>query len=138
MQKRTGCAAVGVTLWYAPAAVPFSLPHTSWEHPQLFAVCAGRLSAIAVHEHRRDPDAFSRTIAQVGMLNDLVDATLPMAEAHGLDRTEVNTWRFEARTEISVTLEQAYHSFDTRIAELAQRDLVTKVRFCRDLLPSTN
>jgi len=100
----------------------------------MFATCAGRLAAMASHEYRKSPEQFHDTLNQIALFNELLEATLPLAEDNGLDRIEVEGWRYQARNDIAVAIDNAFFSYDSQIAEFAKQKVQREVDSCRALI----
>ncbi|OWU77959.1 hypothetical protein ATO3_04845 [Marinibacterium profundimaris] len=122
----------------APAlqAAP-AMPVYSHQRAHLFAVCAGRLAALALHQsstrHAAAPE--SRRLQEE--FDMLLDAVLPDARDQGVPDGQAVRWRSQGWSEIAGFLADQTYSFDARIADLARNAAAERIEECRALLLPT-
>jgi hypothetical protein len=111
------------------------LPDTPQAQVQLFATCAGRLSALMEHQWLHDGPASEATRALRDAFVDLTDAADAAAVAEGLAAHQAMAWRVEAKAAAAGLLAQAAFGPADRRAGAA-RMAKARIAECRGLLPS--
>lgn len=114
-----------------------ALPARAFERAEFFANCAGRMTALAVHQ-----DGFGETGAPAMQelaetFEVLLDATLPAAYAEGVPATDPDRWRNRGWTEMAALLTQVHLSFDTISSDAAAEALNARVTSCTSALLPT-
>lgn len=121
-------ALVGLT---APAV---SLPHSPSARVQLFATCAGRLSALEEHQRMFDGPASEQTAQHKAMFDEIISALMPDARAYGLPGRQALAWQIEAKMAHAVLMQRATFSTDPRAKERAQIASQARLSQCQGLL----
>ena len=121
---------LALTLTGAATALP-ALPH---QRAEIFAVCAGRLTALGVHENAvRAPNA-TRTGRAAADFEVLLGATLPDALAQGLPSAQAQRWQTQGWVEVARLLAEVQYSANSKRAVRAQAQLQSRVETCLDLV----
>lgn len=116
-------AAPGLTCTLAPT---HAMPDTPDEQLRLFAVCAGRYSALMEHQWLIDDPRSNQSEAMRTQFVDLVDALLPVARKNGLPTAQPLGWRISAKASLQVLLQRASFGDErsaAHAARLVRRDL---------------
>ncbi len=107
-----------------------ALPTRAFERAELFAACAGRLSALAAHQDGFGEPGAQTTRALVVTFEDLLDATLPGAYADGVPEEEPVKWRNRGWSEMASLLARSHFSFDAQSADEAAAALSARLEDC--------
>ena len=118
----------------APAAQ--ALPARSFERAELFASCAGRLAALAAHQHGYGEAGAERTQALVETFEMMLDATLPDAYADGVPEGQSDKWRNWGWRETAMLLAASHSSYDTLSADDASDALAERIAACTSVVLS--
>lgn len=115
-----------------------ALPAFSYQRAELFAVCSGRLAALASHQRSiRSTSAADNTRLQQDF-DLMLDAVMPDAVDQGVPWGQAQRWRSEGWSEMAGYLADVHYSFDTTVSVQARAAADARVRECRNLvLPST-
>lgn len=134
MMRRIPGGALVLALAVPAAFAAPQTPGTPWKRAEVFAVCSGRLAAMATRQHAdRDP-AWSETRAQREMFDLLLEATLPVAMEHGVPRDEPVRWRSAGWGEMAVLLSDMIHAGDAGRTARAETALKQRIADCTGLL----
>lgn len=93
-----------------------ALPHSPSERARLFAICAGRFSALAEHQRLFDGAASERADARRATFDDLLDAVMPDARDWGMPGDMALSWRLAAKFAQAELLQRAAFQSDAYIA----------------------
>ncbi|MDF0600110.1 hypothetical protein P1J78_05145 [Psychromarinibacter sp. C21-152] len=115
-----------------------SLPFYAHERAQTFAVCSGRLSALAVRQSAMEDPEATATRRLMQDFDMLLEATLPAAYDEGVPERQPRVWRARGWTEIAGLLRETHDSPDAGRAERAAAQLTQRIRQCRDLILPAN
>ncbi len=120
-------------------AVTFSspvaaLPSKPTDRAELFAVCSGRLEALAARQKARlGSKANSAEILRV-QFDQMLEAVLPWALSEGVEEHQPKRWRVRGWVEVAYLLADMDYSFDARIAAGAELQLEHRISECRAVL----
>lgn len=124
----------GIALSVFAAHAAFALPSTPWQQAEMFAVCSGRLSALAAHEQAMRAPGHAET-EQVRITFDmLLEATMPAAIEHGVPEKQARVWRSNGWVEVAALLADASYSLDATRAERAVVNLRRRISDCRAMV----
>jgi len=129
---RTIIGAVFASLCLATPGFCFSL--SPQDRLQVFAVCAGRLSALEEQQRMFDGPASERTAAQIRDFEALIEALLPFAVQEGLNGRSVLHWRVDAKMAQAMLLQAAVFGTDPNRADMAQQRADSLLVSCKSLL----
>ncbi len=126
----------GVALLTIMTTAAPAMPTSPSQRAQVFAVCAGRMDALATHKTAmRDAEA-GRLRAQADDFDLLLDASLPDALNYGVPPELPRQWRAQGWIEIAGHLADSAYSFDPGLAERSEQWMDRKVADCQDMLLS--
>ncbi len=124
----------GAALLTIAAHAAFALPAFSYQRAEVFAVCAGRMAALAAHE-RNMHDTHAPDIQRMQDEFDLLlDAIMPYAVDDGVPVNQARLWQAQGWTEMAGYLAEMHYSFDTTIVQLANEAADDRIGQCRGLL----
>jgi hypothetical protein len=125
--------ASAMALWVLAAPVS-ALPATTSDRAELFAVCSGRLEALAARQRARigDTDAPAANLQQ--QFDQMLEAVMPWALSEGIEEHQPKRWRIRGWVEVAYLLADMDYSFDPRIAEGAEQQLARRISECRAVL----
>lgn len=114
-----------------------ALPAFSHKRAELFAVCSGRLAALATHQRSiRSEDApLSQRLQEDFDL--MLDAVMPDAVDQGVPTGQAQRWRSQGWSEIAGFLADVHYSFDAELSNRARAAADARIGECRDLLLPT-
>jgi hypothetical protein len=111
-----------------------ALPTGTSDRAELFAICSGRLEALATRQ-RGHMDEQAASVADLQREFDLLlDAILPWALSEGVEAHEPRRWRVRGWVEVAYLLADMDYSFDERTAAGAKRQLAHRISECREVL----
>lgn len=131
--KLWGCASVLTFV----AQVSIALPSMSFQQAELFAVCSGRLAALATHQKYMKSSDSSDSERLRREFDMLLDAVLPDAESQGVPPGQAKRWRSQGWAEMAGYLADVQYSFDQSVADTALAASASRVEQCRDVLLPT-
>ncbi len=111
-----------------------ALPATSSARAELFAICSGRLEALATRQRALESKDLDSTIAMQEQFDLLLETVLPSALMEGVDTQEPKRWRVRGWVEIAYLLADVDYSFDARITQVANRQLGHRIAECRKVV----
>ncbi|GGE47182.1 hypothetical protein [Actibacterium pelagium] len=111
-----------------------ALPEKATDRVQVFATCAGRLSALEESQRLFEGPLSEKTATRRDMFSLLVDATLPDAKDEGLNGRTALHWRVEAKMAQAVLLQQAMFGTDPLRSAQAQTAADQHIATCEQLL----
>jgi hypothetical protein len=98
---------------------------------QAFATCAGRMQALATRQTALH-DPRSRESREIqGLFEQLLDAIIPFAHAHGADPAAARLWQASGWAEVAALLRNAQAAEDPHRAEA---DLSRRVATCTRMI----
>lgn len=111
-----------------------ALPVKVTERAELFAVCSGRLEALAVRRR-----SFQEENAEVlthlhTQFDALLEAVLPDAVSQGVDAVQARRWQNRGWTEVAYLLANIDYGLDQTTVDHLQGLLNRKISVCRDIL----
>ncbi|MCV6587237.1 MAG: hypothetical protein OIF47_17045 [Marinibacterium sp.] len=111
-----------------------ALPVRAFERATVFATCAGRLEALAVHGrgHSRFDTAEADDLALHFAV--MLDAVLPFALDEGVPEGEATKWRAGGWSEVAVLLSERDYSLDQARSDRAAERLRGRIADCTDLV----
>ncbi|MAC77511.1 MAG: hypothetical protein CML66_05550 [Rhodobacteraceae bacterium] len=124
----------GAALCGGAAAGAPALPAFSHQRAHLFAICSGRLAALATHQSSTQQAAAPESRRLQAEFDMLLDAVMPDAMDQGVPDGQADRWRSQGWSEIAGHLANAYYSFDATVAEYARNATADRIAECRDLL----
>lgn len=124
----------GVALSVFAATAAFALPSTSWQQAEVFAVCSGRLSALAAQQNADGVPNHMETLAHMSNFDMLLEAVLPAAMQDGVPEQQVKIWRAQGWTEIARLLSDARYGYDMMMIDAANAGLRERITYCRSLI----
>lgn len=127
---------VGIWCVLIGAGGAAALPRAAIEQVQIFATCAGQLSAVMEFQWMFDGPAFEQTKHLPNRVDTLLDAVLPRAISGELPEPKALDWRIRAKAAQSSLLQQATFGTDPRRARLAQCAAQLYLAECKNLLLS--
>lgn len=110
------------------------IPVSPTEQVRIFALCAGRMSALEQHQWMVDGPASEATARLVGAFTDLVDAVAPVAADRGLPEAQAAAWRVEAWAAERELLARSVFGEDARTRDRAASAAEAQLGMCRGLL----
>lgn len=114
-----------------------AMPVFSHQRAQVFALCSGRLAALASHQKSSRNAAAPESQRLREEFDMLLDAVLPHAMEEGVPEDQAARWRSQGWREIAGYLADQAYSFDARIAENARVAAADRIAECRELLLPT-
>lgn len=108
---------------------PVALAQSPDEQLQVFARCAGRLSAQMEYQWMFDGAASEQTKRQRAGMIQILEAMIPPGRGR-----EVLSWRIEAKQAQAVLLTRGTFNENPREARIAQRLAFSRIAECRALL----
>ena len=109
-------------------------PISPSERVQVFATCAGRLSALVEHQRTIGGSVSDQTEAQRGGFEALLTAVIPDALEYGLPDTQALDWRLHAKLAQSRLLMRADFYRDATIKAKARAAADAFLRECDQFL----
>lgn len=125
---------VGAALLSLATPRAAALPVYSFQRAELFAVCAGRLDALATHQKSVHDDGARSSRRMQAEFDSLLEAVMPDAVEQGMPRGQAVLWRSQGRTEIAGFLADMHYSFDPMLADLATAAANDRIGQCRALI----
>ncbi|WP_170325722.1 hypothetical protein [Ruegeria arenilitoris] len=111
-----------------------ALPTATSDRAELFAICSGRLEALATRQ-RAQMDEQAVSVADLQHEFELLlDAILPRALSEGVEAHQPGRWRVRGWVEVAYLLADMDYSFDERTAAGAERQLARRISECREVL----
>ncbi|RBI87100.1 hypothetical protein DRV85_02955 [Rhodosalinus halophilus] len=133
MKRSAITALAGAALAFLGAA-GHAFPVEPYKRAEIFAVCSGRLAALATRlEAEGDPAA----VEARGLAADfsvLLEASMPAALEAGVPENQPERWRASGWGEAAHLLALADYSFNARRAERANAALAARLAECRSLI----
>lgn len=111
-----------------------ALPHSPSARVQVFATCAGRLSALEEHQRMFDGPASEVTAKHKATFDDVIAALLPDAHKQGMPRRQALIWQVEAKMSQAVLMQQATFGTDARRVQAAKQAAQARIDECSGLL----
>jgi len=111
-----------------------ALPAGSSDRAELFAICSGRLEALAVRQRARMEDEADAVSDLQQEFDVLLEAVLPWALSEGIDERQPNRWCVRGWVEVAHLLADMDYSFDARKAAAAKQLLAHRISECRKVL----
>ena len=111
-----------------------ALPNSARGRAELFAVCEGRLWAMATRQRAVHAQGADQTEAQRNTFGTLLEATLPHAIDVGLDAKQAKRWQASGWSEVAHLLSNAVYRRDERLARHSERKLTATLRSCAEAL----
>lgn len=127
-------SALGCLALLCAATTALSLPARSYERAELFAVCSGRMDALAARQRAYKEDSAHETEALSDTFKMLLDTVLPAALDEGVPDSQPSQWRNQGWTEVAALLAEIDTSFDAGRAARSKTTLDRRVADCRDVL----
>jgi hypothetical protein len=124
------CVAAGMV-----SATP--IPVSPTQQAQVFAVCAGRLSALTEHQWLTDGPASEKTARLRDAFADLLEAVEPEARAAGMPGTSTIAWRVGAKAAERALLDDALFATDPGRRKRAGAAAEANIAACRGLILGT-
>lgn len=124
---------ITTTIW-AFASPVTALPTTTSDRAELFAVCSGRLEALAARQRARIGDENAPAANLQQQFDQMLEAVLPWALSEGIEEQQPKRWRVRGWVEVAYLLADMDYSFDARIAEGAEQQLARRISECRAVL----
>jgi hypothetical protein len=125
---------LGVLLLAGSPAFAGGVPLSPSQRLEVFATCAGRLSALVEHQWLVDPAASDATAAQRDGFGDLVDAVLPDALAWGVPQPMAMHWRVSPKAAQRELLTLASFGTDPGRAARARELAAARLAECDGVL----
>lgn len=110
------------------------MPASPTERLQLFATCAGRLSALEEHQRLFDGPASERTAARKRAFDDIIAAMIPAAVDYGMPRMQALAWQVDAKMAHAVLMQQATFGTDDIRRRNAAQTVEIRLSDCDGLL----
>jgi len=107
-----------------------AMPQSPAERAQLFATCAGRLSALTEFQWMFDGPESERTQARRDQFVGLLEVTVQDAVADGMPGNLVMGWRLNAKVAQADLLRKSRFATDPRLAAHATIRAETLIRDC--------
>jgi len=111
-----------------------ALPSTPWKQAEAFAICAGRLGALAARQHAIKDPALTTTLQKRDDFRLLLEAVLPSAQKHGVSKGDSIRWQSSGWSDIAYLLADEQYSFDASRAERARLMALRRIADCQALL----
>ena len=130
----TRSALTGLLCVVTGTSAAIALPSDPMDRAEAFAICSGRLEAVAVHgrSHARvTGDEIDRLAREFALL---FDATAPL----DVTRATRMAWRSAGWSDAAYLLNELVYSFDDSRSERASRLLRQKILNCTDMLLPDN
>lgn len=111
-----------------------ALPGSPSERAEVFAICSGRLSAMATRQralHHPDAHATDRIRADFDML---LEATWPAARDYGVPEQMSVLWRSGGWREAAFLMADIQYSGDAYRVAQAEKGLTQRLEACRQLI----
>ena len=124
----------GMVMSVFAATAAFALPATPWKQAEVFAICSGRLSALAAKQNANRQPEHKATHAQMQNFDLLLEATLPVAIEHGVPPRQIGVWKSRGWVEIASLLADASYALDEGVVRRAEFALHQRIEFCRQLI----
>ncbi|WP_180883956.1 hypothetical protein [Ruegeria sp. THAF57] len=120
-------------------AVTFSspvagLPSKPTDRAELFAVCSGRLEALAARQKAHLGETAGSAETLHIQFDQMLEAVLPWALSEGVEEHQPKRWRVRGWVEVAYLLADMDYSFDAQIAAGAERQLEHHISECRAIL----
>ncbi len=115
-----------------PAAPALALSPA--EQARAFATCAGRYSALATRQSATHDPGSQATRALLTSFETLLAATLPDAQAAGIDARRARSWHASGWSEMARLMRLQQRSTDAAHADRASRDMDRHLTTCRRLI----
>ena len=125
---------IAALIGFCYASPVLALPYSPSQRAELFANCAGRLSALEEHQRMFDGPASEVTRSAVRRFEALLEAVMPDAIAYGMPGRQVWSWRVNAKHAQSLLLNKATFSQDGRLLERAQMASDQYISECENLV----
>jgi len=110
------------------------IPVTPTEQVRVFAICAGRFSALTQHQWLTDGPASEATERLRDAFAELLDAVGPAAREAGLPEGQETGWRVEAWADERALLTRAAFAQEPRDRDRAAAAAQAKLEMCRGLI----
>lgn len=127
-------AVISAALVCATTGAAFALPSTPWKQAEAFAVCAGRLGALAARQNAIKDPALTTTLQTRDDFRMLLEAVLPSAQKHGVSKGDEIRWHSSGWSDIAYLMADEQYSFDASRAERARRMADRRIADCKDML----
>lgn len=111
-------------------------PNSPSERAQVFAVCAGRLAALADHQLYFDSAAAERARTQQQVFDALLKAVMPDALKYGMPGAQALNWRMHAKLAQSSLLMRANFNTDVIVKAKAQEAAAAFLSECEQFVLS--
>lgn len=129
--------ATSAVLLGAGTAATSALPAFSHKRAEVFAVCSGRLAALASHQRSIRSDAAPKSQRLQEDFDMMLDAVMPHAVEQGVPWGQAQRWRSQGWSEIAGFLADVHYSFDDEVSNQAKAATEARIGECRDLLLPT-
>jgi len=111
-----------------------AMPGSATERVQIFAACAGRLSALEESERLFDGPQSEKTAEHRSMFDMMIEATLPDAKSEGMNGRTALHWQVDAKMAQAQLLQLAVFGTDAERKAQAQAHSDHHIAICRQLL----
>lgn len=118
--KTTQALILGLLMTGAHESIAQGWPTSPAQRAQVFAVCAGRLSALADHQRYLDANAADRAETQRLAFDALLQAVMPDALDYGMPGAQALNWRMHAKLAQSSLLMRADFNSDDQVKARAR------------------
>lgn len=124
----------GAVLFAASAAAAPALPPTAFQRAEVFATCAGRLSALATFQRATQTGSHSATETLRDNFDMLLEATLPAAMDQGVPVGEETKWQARGWAEVAGLLSAQQDRGNPTRVDHANDGLNRVIEDCRALI----